>query len=59
MFYDLEDPVAFADIERCLSHDGVWHLEQSYMPLMLKTTSMILFVMSIWNIILLLCLNVY
>ena len=40
MFYDLEDPVAFArDIERCLSHDGVWHLEQSYMPLMLKTTS--------------------
>ena len=40
MFYDLEDPVAFArDIESCLSHDGVWHLEQSYMPLMLKTTS--------------------
>jgi len=40
MFYDLEDPIVFAkDIESCLSPDGIWHLEQSYMPLMLKTNS--------------------
>ena len=40
MFYDLEDPIVFAkDIEGCLSPDGIWHLEQSYMPLMLRTNS--------------------
>lgn len=40
MFYDLEDPVAFArQVAECLAVDGVWHLEQSYMPSMLRTTS--------------------
>jgi len=40
MFYDLEDPIAFArDIHCCLSDDGVWHFEQSYMPSMLRTNA--------------------
>jgi hypothetical protein len=40
MFYDLEDPIAFArDIEKILDKDGIWHLEQSYMPQMLKNVS--------------------
>ena len=40
MFYDLENPVAFVkDIEDCLSDDGIWHFEQSYMPSMLRTNS--------------------
>ena len=40
MFYDLEDPIAFArDIAHCLTPDGVWHFEQSYMPSMLRLTS--------------------
>lgn len=40
MFYDLEDPVAFArDIKHCLAPDGIWHFEQSYMPSMLRLTS--------------------
>lgn len=40
MFYDLEDPIAFArDIESCLADDGIWHLDQSYMPSMLRMTS--------------------
>lgn len=38
MFYDLEDPVAFArDIRHCLSSEGLWHFEQSYMPWMLRS----------------------
>lgn len=38
MFYDLEDPVAFArDVATCLAPDGIWHLEQSYLPSMLRT----------------------
>lgn len=37
MFYDLEDPVAFArDVATCVASDGVWHFEQSYMPSMLR-----------------------
>jgi hypothetical protein len=37
MFYDLEDPVAFArDVRECLAADGIWHFEQSYMPSMLR-----------------------
>ena len=37
MFYDLENPVAFArDVRECLAPDGVWHFEQSYMPSMLR-----------------------
>jgi hypothetical protein len=40
MFYDLDDPVAFArEIEQCLADDGVWHFEQSYMPSMLRMNS--------------------
>lgn len=37
MFYDLEDPVAFArDVHDLLTEDGIWHFEQSYMPSMLR-----------------------
>ena len=40
MFYDLEDPVAFAsDIEKTLDDEGVWVFEQSYLPLMIETNS--------------------
>ena len=40
MFYDLPSPIQFAqDIFECLDNDGIWHLEQSYMPLMLKNIS--------------------
>ncbi|NCI48083.1 class I SAM-dependent methyltransferase [Sediminibacterium soli] len=40
MFYDLESPLDFVtDIEECLTDEGVWHFEQSYMPSMLRTNS--------------------
>lgn len=40
MFYDLDDPIAFArEIEQCLASDGIWHFEQSYLPSMLRLTS--------------------
>jgi NDP-4-keto-2,6-dideoxyhexose 3-C-methyltransferase len=40
MFYDLEDPNAFVtDISQSLDDDGVWVLEQSYMPEMLRNNS--------------------
>ena len=40
MFYDLEDPVNFArDIHELLDDDGIWHLELSYMPSMIKNIS--------------------
>lgn len=40
MFYDLEDPISFArQVEEVLAPGGVWHLEQSYMPSMLRMTS--------------------
>jgi len=40
MFYDLEQPAAFVrDVESILADDGIWHLEQSYMPSMLRTNS--------------------
>jgi hypothetical protein len=40
MFYDLEDPIAFArDIASSLATDGIWHFEQSYMPAMLRLNS--------------------
>lgn len=40
MFYDLEDPVQFArEVSEVLADDGVWIMEQSYMPEMLKTNS--------------------
>jgi NDP-4-keto-2,6-dideoxyhexose 3-C-methyltransferase len=39
-FYDLPDPVGFAkSIAAVLAPDGVWCLEQSYMPEMLATNS--------------------
>lgn len=40
MFYDLEDPVAFArEVEGTLDDEGVWIFEQSYLPAMLRTNS--------------------
>ena len=37
MFYDLEDPIKFVQqVESILADDGIWHFEQSYMPLMLS-----------------------
>jgi 2-polyprenyl-3-methyl-5-hydroxy-6-metoxy-1,4-benzoquinol methylase len=40
MFYDLEDPVAFAKgIKNILAPEGIWIFETSYMPMMLKMTS--------------------
>jgi hypothetical protein len=40
MFYDLENPIKFAkDVERILDINGIWHLEQSYLPSMLKNNS--------------------
>lgn len=37
MFYDLEDPAGFIqDIKACLADDGVWIMQLSYTPLMLK-----------------------
>jgi cyclopropane fatty-acyl-phospholipid synthase-like methyltransferase len=40
MFYDLEDPINFAEqIHEILDKNGIWHLEQSYMPMMLKNNS--------------------
>jgi len=38
MFYDLERPIDFMrDIHKILADDGIWHLEQSYLPSMLAT----------------------
>lgn len=40
MFYDLEDPIAFArSVKKILSPSGIWCIEMSYMPTMLKMTS--------------------
>lgn len=40
MFYDLENPIGFAqEIESILAIGGIWHFEQSYMPSMLRLTS--------------------
>ena len=40
MFYDLEDPIDFArEIEGALHDEGIWVLEQSYLPAMLRTNS--------------------
>ena len=40
MFYDLPDPTKFVeDIYNCLDKNGIWHLEQSYMPSMIKNIS--------------------
>lgn len=38
MFYDLDDPNQFvSDIKRVLDLDGLWIIQMSYLPLMLKT----------------------
>jgi len=40
MFYDLEDPIAFARaVKQVLAPHGLWCIEMSYMPSMLKMTS--------------------
>jgi NDP-4-keto-2,6-dideoxyhexose 3-C-methyltransferase len=40
MFYDLEEPMTFMkEIAEVLDDDGVWVLEQSYMPTMLRQNS--------------------
>lgn len=40
MFYDLPDPVAFArDVASILDAEGVWVMEQSYLPTMLECNS--------------------
>ena len=40
MFYDLEDPQGFTrDVAAVLADDGVWIIELSYLPLMLKQKS--------------------
>lgn len=40
MYYDLEDPVAFArEVEETLDENGIWVCEQSYLPAMLKANS--------------------
>jgi SAM-dependent methyltransferase len=40
MFYDLEDPSKFVhDVASLLADDGVWIIEQSYLPFMLERNS--------------------
>lgn len=40
MFYDLPDPLKFAkEINSILAKDGIWHIELSYMPMMIKNIS--------------------
>jgi len=40
VIYDLENPLSFArDVWEILADDGIWHLEQSYLPSMVETTS--------------------
>ncbi len=40
MFYDLEDPIAFARaVKQVLAPEGIWCIEMSYMPTMLKMIS--------------------
>ena len=40
MFYDLPNPLDFAQqIYNILHYQGIWHIELSYMPLMIKNTS--------------------
>jgi NDP-4-keto-2,6-dideoxyhexose 3-C-methyltransferase len=37
MFYDLDEPMQFMrEVRDILADDGIWHLEQSYMPRMLE-----------------------
>jgi SAM-dependent methyltransferase len=41
MYYDLSDPVEFAhEVERLLAEDGIWIIEMSYLPMMLRMNSL-------------------
>lgn len=40
VLYDLDDPVSFAkQVNEILVEGGIWHFEQSYLPLMIDATS--------------------
>ena len=40
VIYDLDEPVKFAkQVYEILEEEGIWHFEQSYLPLMLETNS--------------------
>jgi NDP-4-keto-2,6-dideoxyhexose 3-C-methyltransferase len=40
MFYDLRDPMTFmSEVDRILDDEGLWHFEQSYLPLMLSANA--------------------
>ena len=40
MFYDLEDPINFAEeVKKSLDDNGIWVFEQSYLPSMIQTNS--------------------
>lgn len=40
MFYDLPDPLKFArEVKSILKANGIWHIELSYMPMMIKNIS--------------------
>jgi hypothetical protein len=40
VLYDINDPIQFAtDVHSILEDEGIWHLEQSYVPLMVDTLS--------------------
>lgn len=41
MFYDLEDPNTFvADVKKVMHRDGLWIVQMSYLPLMLRTNDL-------------------
>jgi hypothetical protein len=41
MYYDLSDPVGFAsEVEQLLADEGIWVIEMSYMPMMLRMNSL-------------------
>ena len=53
MFYDLERPINFVElVKSILESDGIFHLEVAYLPEIVKTFHMTLFVKNIMNIIL-------
>src|SRR6266508_3799831 len=40
MFYDLENPLEFVEqVSTVLDDEGIWHFEQSYLPLMVSQTA--------------------
>ena len=40
MFYDVPDPLKFTkEISSILARNGIWHIELSYMPMMIKNIS--------------------